>query len=326
MGYLSALQNLSREIRASATSVASASNTVYITIPNWQNFSIIKSLVITANNSVANPTISIVNHSGEVANSTNLAITWGSEIVSNLNAPISFSDLYVEDLYRTNCLYIKISAAAITVGTIFNITAIGESRNSNTQDSIDSTTWLRDISFKNFVTHTDGSYTDYTQLLKKADNPYGVPVLQDSTDFWYIGSFNKITNIYFNKPDISNTSGISEIKYWNGAWTTLPSNHIFDGTSNNDSGGLVNLSYNGVMRINPPSDWVATNISQDPMASIDAAIEANYGRHSDAPLPPQVLVYGPYYWIRMAATSNLPLKLISMKQVRPAGQQRLYYP
>ena len=316
MSYYSTFK---KRIRASGHSVASAGNTLYLTIYNWENFSVLNQLIVTANNAVSSPTFTIVNHSGEDANSTNLAMTWGAVTVGSLAESIVFDGLYVEDLYRTNCLYIKISAAAITPGTVFNITAIGEGSEPSTLSAVDKTPWLNDISFKNFVNHPDNSFIDYTRELKQSMNPYGFPVLQNSTDKWYMASFSPITNLFFNKPQTWNTAGVA-IQYWNGAWTNLPTGNLIDGTSNNDSSGLVNLAYSGVMRIIPPADWVPTELTQDPEYAIQAAVDANLaGRHSDNLLPPQVIVYGPQYWLRMSASSGLPMNFITLKEVVPAN-------
>lgn len=307
-----------REIKASGTSMASAGNTVYITLPRWYSFAVLKNLYITSSNAVLNPTVTVVNHSGEDANSTVNTRVWGSFAASNFNSPISCNDTYVEDLYRTDCLYLKISASSITAGTIFKVLAVGETRYPNDLDAIDNTPWEQDISMKTFVAKSDGTVRDFTTELKAGDNIYGFPVLSASSDWLYIGSFRAFDALYFDKGDDNDAVGLSDIEYWNGsAFTNLLDANMIDGTSNNDSGSLKHLVYSGVLRIVAPNDWVPADIDADPMKAIYAEAEANYNQYPDKLIHNQVVVHDKRYWIRIQANSGLPLKLSRILRVKP---------
>lgn len=320
---LDALNAAQQMFKVHGRSVAASGNTLYVTIPGWPNFATLDHIYITANNAVENLTVAVLNSVGEVANATDLGLTYGSVVTSLPGGIFNFNDLFVEDLYRTNCLHLKLSASSITEDTVFNIVAFGKQRKASHIAAQDYSNVISDASLKMFTKDADDKITDFKKELVGNGNPYGYwggkqyVILPTADDEFFLGSFGKIEQLYIQKPNWEYTTGVSEIAYWDGdSWAALADANMIDGTSDNQS-SPTHLAHTGVLRIIAPNDWTPAIIDEDPMTAIVAEIEENVNRYHDKALPPQILIHGPRYWLRFKAT-DVPFALNGIVKIKTA--------
>jgi hypothetical protein len=265
MNYIQSIINQNSVISkvASAPASLAGATEVYISIGGWPKSSTVDRIILSANNSIANVTVTVLTDSAlyRAASATNkplyIAGSASGSMANNMLV-LDLSECFVEDVRNVGVLHLRISAASITTGTVFTVRAEGKRSFPTTANRGDSTGIARDLSFK--VVHEDsgtGALTDITSAMTLHGGE-NFP-LNNANDYVYVGSEKPQNKWLFEFSTVSTGSNSAlTAEVWNGsAWVVAGS--VLDNTSDGMS-SPGSFRFDGVVLINAAT-WVKRQIN-----------------------------------------------------------------
>jgi hypothetical protein len=242
--------------------------------------------------------------------------------VANNIAEFSFSNgVYVEDAYRTNCLYLNINNSTFATGDTFTVTAEGTQMAPTHIIDNDQTAFIGDYSWRILRVDAAGECTDLTQKLMRNGNPYGIgSTLNNSESFMsfdtasdviYIGSTRQFNGAMFLVPDSSQNNTRATFSVCTGIGFTT-TNNIQDNTTAGMS-TTSSFSYSGVIKVTSWAGAGTSGLTFDPLYALKSSMD-NMSNNV-----PRTNLYHPNrYWLRVTFASITPsdLKLVGILPIR----------
>lgn len=321
MSYMSSLINRNRtaKVTKASTPTQAGATSIMVTLSPWPSFATLKTIKIVGSNQInGTSTVTVYSNDATGLNPVNVTGT----MVSN-NLVLSFSDLYVEDQFRTGCLYVKIANGTITTGTVFTVTAEGTELAPYTADDNDHTCFLGDQTWKVLTYDTDTSIClDITTQVLRNGNPWGqgaidqsqsVQVFGTANEYLYIGSVKPWTNTLISIPAAYRNILGATFKHWNGsAWVTAS---VSDNTSDGQAAPST-FSYTGVLSVTSWSGAVPYKLPFDPQTVYETYVD-NFTTYPPT-INPGGFWYNPVrYWLQInVPTLATPIKVVGIQPVR----------
>ena len=301
-----------------------------VTIYPWPSFSCLNKVTLrsSAAPGTASTALTVLNNGAAwragVGASVKAPYVVGTSTASVANniAEFSFSNgVYVEDAYRTNCLYLNISNSTFQAGDTFTVIAEGTQMAPTHIVDNDQTAFIKDNSWRILRVDAAGECTDLTQKLMRNGNPYGIgSTLNDSESFMsfdtasdtiYIGSTRQFNGAMFLVPDGSQNNTKATFSVCTGIGFTTTSN-IQDNTTAGMS-TTSSLSYSGVIKVTSWAGAGTSGLTFDPLYALKSSMD-NMSNN----IPRRMLYHPDRYWLKISFASITPsdLKLVGILPIR----------
>jgi hypothetical protein len=301
-----------------------------VTIYPWPSFACLNKVTLrtSAAPGTASTALTVLNNgaawktAASTATKAPYVVGTATASVANNLAEFSFSNgVYVEDAYRTNCLYLNISNSTFTAGDTFTVTAEGTQMAPTHIVDNDQTPFIRDYSWRILRVDAAGECTDLTQKLMRNGNPYGIgSTLNDSesfltfdtaSDVLYIGSTRQFNGAMFLVPDGSQNNTKATFSVCTGIGFTSTTS-IQDNTSAG-MGVTSSLSYSGVIKVTSWTGAGTSSLTFDPLYALKSSMD-NMSNN----VPRRMLYHPDRYWLKVNFSSITPgdLKLVGILPIR----------
>jgi hypothetical protein len=319
----------------SVPAYVTATNSWMVTVHPVPSFCKIEKITLRASGDPSSSTVNlIVSNNGAaykaVENDDDAAAPYivgtGSATMGGNIAVFSFSGgLYYEDSFKTNCLYLFFVNNSFTAGDTFTVTVEGIQMSPYKVEHTDATPFLGDNSWRILRVDANSNVFDLTQKLTRNGNPYtigntlenteGHLVFESTSDYLYIGSKRAWNKAMFYVPQYAqNTTAPTFQKLVGTSWVTMPAvqdnTSAFMGTT-----AYSSLSYSGVINVTAWTSVTPTNLSFDPLTSLQEDYE---DFTQNIPRPGGFFYHPERYWLRMsfAGTTTADIKLAGIVPMR----------
>lgn len=328
MSFVGSIHNRNTYIVAKAVSNITTNNTsaIYMTIPLWDTYAVLKSIRITSTNSYSGLILTVLNDGALHRSVYGTANQYLYEQYTETDTGTSVytttfnPNVYIEDKNKVDCLYIRLSVTGgFTNGTIINVTAEGERQQPNLAIDTERTPFKYDPNYR-VLTTISGVTTDLTSNSLMNSNAYmlgGTNVspayvaLKSNTDSLYIGAMQPIKGIFIRVPYLQGQAAGATItlSVWDGS--AFVSTSIYDNTSDGQDTAPSTFTYSGVITIPTPAAWVPSHIASDPVTvmanNISSGVAQAIGYVND---PAR-------YWCRIQITNvSNPASVCSIQLLR----------
>jgi hypothetical protein len=236
MSFVQSIINNNTLVSASVTAPATPSGAtdVYVTLYPWPRSGMVERITLTANNSIASVTLSVLTdgaafRAATAANQPKYVVATATGSMTNGILICDITEAYYEDLHKIGALHIRINAASITAGTVFTVKAEGRRQLSTNTAVTDATGIVADKTFRVLFADSGGAMSDITgAMMNIGGNNFDI---DNASDYIYVGStkLNKQWLFTFSTPSSSSGSALTA-EIWNGsAWVSATT--VLDNTA-----------------------------------------------------------------------------------------------